>query len=123
MLAVRAERCRAARAGRSGTITVDEMRDGLRTKGSKIPESELQRIMENADVNGDGAAARHACCAFRLCCCGGMHASASPICASTQCAAAPGAQAPPPERPPAAPVCLLCVARLARSVAARQGGL
>eukprot|EP00879_Flechtneria_rotunda_P004051 GHRR01004294.1.p1 GENE.GHRR01004294.1~~GHRR01004294.1.p1 ORF type:complete len:279 (+),score=107.43 GHRR01004294.1:1153-1989(+) len=38
----------------SGTITVDEMRDGLRAKGSKIPESELQRIMENADVNGDG---------------------------------------------------------------------
>jgi hypothetical protein len=41
----------------SGTITVDEMRDGLRAKGSKIPESELQRIMENADVNGEPAAA------------------------------------------------------------------
>eukprot|EP00775_Hariotina_reticulata_P005659 gene5659-5898_t len=38
----------------SGTITVDEMRDGLRSKGTKIPEVELQRIMENADVNGDG---------------------------------------------------------------------
>ena len=30
------------------------MRDGLRSKGTKIPEVELQRIMENADVNGDG---------------------------------------------------------------------
>lgn len=38
----------------SGTITVDEMRDGLMAKGGLIPESELQRIMENADVNGDG---------------------------------------------------------------------
>lgn len=39
---------------RSGTITVDELREGLRKKGTKIPETELQRIMENADVNGDG---------------------------------------------------------------------
>jgi hypothetical protein len=46
-----------ARCCCSGTITVDEMRDGLRAKGSKIPESELQRIMENADVNGEPAAA------------------------------------------------------------------
>lgn len=38
----------------SGTITVDEMREGLLAKGGLIPESELQRIMENADVNGDG---------------------------------------------------------------------
>ena len=38
----------------SGTITVDEMREGLMAKGGLIPESELQRIMENADVNGDG---------------------------------------------------------------------
>jgi hypothetical protein len=47
----------------SGTITVDEMRDGLRAKGSKIPESELQRIMENADVNGEPAAAAAAAAA------------------------------------------------------------
>lgn len=38
----------------SGTITIDELREGLKKKGTKIPESELQRIMENADVNGDG---------------------------------------------------------------------
>lgn len=39
---------------RSGTITVDEMREGLRAKDTKIPEAELQVIMANADVNGDG---------------------------------------------------------------------
>lgn len=38
----------------SGTITVDEMREGLRAKDSKIPEAELALIMANADVNGDG---------------------------------------------------------------------
>lgn len=30
------------------------MREGLMAKGGLIPESELQRIMENADVNSDG---------------------------------------------------------------------
>ena len=39
---------------KNGTITVDELREGLRNKGSIIPESELQRIMTNADINGDG---------------------------------------------------------------------
>jgi hypothetical protein len=38
----------------SGTITVDEMREGLRAKDTKIPEAELELIMANADVNGDG---------------------------------------------------------------------
>ena len=38
----------------SGTITVEEMREGLRRKGGRIPETELQRIMDMADVNGDG---------------------------------------------------------------------
>lgn len=38
----------------SGTITVDEMREGLRAKDTKIPEAELEAIMANADVNGDG---------------------------------------------------------------------
>jgi calcium-dependent protein kinase len=38
----------------SGTITVEEMREGLRKKGGRIPETELQRIMDLADVNGDG---------------------------------------------------------------------
>lgn len=38
----------------SGTITVDEMREGLRNKDVKIPEAELEAIMANADVNGDG---------------------------------------------------------------------
>lgn len=30
------------------------MREGLRAKDSKIPEAELEAIMANADVNGDG---------------------------------------------------------------------
>lgn len=30
------------------------MREGLRAKNSKIPEKELEIIMANADVNGDG---------------------------------------------------------------------
>jgi hypothetical protein len=30
------------------------MREGLRAKDSKIPEAELELIMANADVNGDG---------------------------------------------------------------------
>ncbi len=38
----------------SGTITVEEMRDGLRKKDALIPEAELGRIMAMADVNGDG---------------------------------------------------------------------
>jgi hypothetical protein len=43
------------------------MRDGLRAKGSKIPESELQRIMENADVNGEiSSTARCSCSATDL---------------------------------------------------------
>lgn len=36
------------------------MREGLRAKGSKIPESELQRIMDNADVNGKSSTALQA---------------------------------------------------------------
>lgn len=39
----------------SGTITVDEMREGLKVKGSRIPEEDLARIMEHADLTGDGA--------------------------------------------------------------------
>jgi Ca2+-binding EF-hand superfamily protein len=30
------------------------MREGMRAKDSKIPEAELEHIMANADVNGDG---------------------------------------------------------------------
>lgn len=30
------------------------MREGLRAKDTKIPEAELEVIMANADVNGDG---------------------------------------------------------------------
>jgi calcium-dependent protein kinase len=39
---------------KSGTITVDELRDGLKKKGTRIKESELQDIMSAADVDGDG---------------------------------------------------------------------
>lgn len=41
-------------ADKSGTITVDELRDALRKKGHLIPEGDLQRLMKSADVNGDG---------------------------------------------------------------------
>eukprot|EP01025_Chloroclados_australasicus_P049366 TRINITY_DN5618_c1_g1_i1.p1 TRINITY_DN5618_c1_g1~~TRINITY_DN5618_c1_g1_i1.p1 ORF type:complete len:498 (-),score=89.57 TRINITY_DN5618_c1_g1_i1:1369-2862(-) len=39
---------------KSGTITVSEMKEALKLKGGDIPSEELQRIMENADVDGDG---------------------------------------------------------------------
>ena len=39
---------------RSGTITVEELRDGLKQKGSLLPADELVAIMENADIDGDG---------------------------------------------------------------------
>ncbi|KAI8470620.1 MAG: kinase-like domain-containing protein [Monoraphidium minutum] len=38
----------------SGTITVDEMREGLKSKGTLIPEEDLAALMENADLTGDG---------------------------------------------------------------------
>ena len=38
----------------SGTITAEEMQEGLRTKGARIPAADLQRIMDLADINGDG---------------------------------------------------------------------
>lgn len=50
--------CTTAAVICSGTITIDEMREGLRAKGSKIMADELQCIMANADVNGDGALLR-----------------------------------------------------------------
>mmetsp|Transcript_12291 Transcript_12291/g.22016 ORF Transcript_12291/g.22016 Transcript_12291/m.22016 type:complete len:507 (-) Transcript_12291:2527-4047(-) len=37
----------------SGTITVDELRDGLRLKGADIALTEVQRIMDNIDINGN----------------------------------------------------------------------
>eukprot|EP01026_Neomeris_dumetosa_P039073 TRINITY_DN31_c9_g1_i8.p2 TRINITY_DN31_c9_g1~~TRINITY_DN31_c9_g1_i8.p2 ORF type:complete len:295 (-),score=58.44 TRINITY_DN31_c9_g1_i8:399-1283(-) len=39
---------------KSGTITVQELREALRLKGASLPEDELQNIMQNADVDGDG---------------------------------------------------------------------
>jgi len=39
---------------KSGAITLDELREGLKAKGSAIPTAELERIMHDADINGDG---------------------------------------------------------------------
>lgn len=38
----------------SGTITYDELREGLARLGSKLTESEVKQLMEAADVDGDG---------------------------------------------------------------------
>ncbi|GFH16267.1 calcium-dependent protein kinase, partial [Haematococcus lacustris] len=37
----------------SGTISVDELREGLRKKGTTLALQEVQRIMDNIDVNGN----------------------------------------------------------------------
>uniref|UniRef100_A0A7S0RDU7 non-specific serine/threonine protein kinase n=1 Tax=Pyramimonas obovata TaxID=1411642 RepID=A0A7S0RDU7_9CHLO len=39
---------------KSGAITVEEMRTGLKTMGSQLSEKELEEIMANADIDGDG---------------------------------------------------------------------
>lgn len=39
----------------SGTITVDELRQGMKRMGTKIPDSELRAIMNAADVDQNGA--------------------------------------------------------------------
>ena len=39
---------------RSGTITISELREGLKQKGNKISEEELQRILGATDVDGNG---------------------------------------------------------------------
>ncbi|GIM09705.1 hypothetical protein Vretimale_13530 [Volvox reticuliferus] len=38
----------------SGSITVEELRQALRRKGTLIPAEELERIMAQADISGDG---------------------------------------------------------------------
>ncbi|PKA61492.1 Calcium-dependent protein kinase 3 [Apostasia shenzhenica] len=38
----------------SGTITFDELKDGLTKLGSKLSESEVRQLMEAADVDGNG---------------------------------------------------------------------
>lgn len=52
----------------SGTISVDELREGLRKKGTKIDQAEVQRIMDNIDVNGNRweSAGVHPCCLCML---------------------------------------------------------
>lgn len=39
---------------KSGTLTIDELREALKRKGHLIPEHDLQRLVKSADVNGDG---------------------------------------------------------------------
>eukprot|EP01024_Parvocaulis_polyphysoides_P007797 TRINITY_DN12295_c0_g1_i4.p1 TRINITY_DN12295_c0_g1~~TRINITY_DN12295_c0_g1_i4.p1 ORF type:complete len:538 (+),score=105.98 TRINITY_DN12295_c0_g1_i4:568-2181(+) len=39
---------------KSGTITVEELRQALKEKGQALPDSELKGIMENVDVDRDG---------------------------------------------------------------------
>lgn len=41
-------------ADRNGTITVDELRQGLKAKGTLLPEADLQRLMSDMDVDGNG---------------------------------------------------------------------
>jgi calcium-dependent protein kinase len=38
----------------SGTVTADELAEGLKAKGALIPEADLARIMAEADTSGDG---------------------------------------------------------------------
>jgi calcium-dependent protein kinase len=53
----------------SGTITLDELRQGLASRGAALPEGELQALMAMADVDGSReldyqefvAATMHAC--------------------------------------------------------------
>ncbi|TVU14899.1 hypothetical protein EJB05_38396 [Eragrostis curvula] len=40
---------------KSGTITVEELKDGLRKLGSKISEAEVQKLMEAVDVDKSGS--------------------------------------------------------------------
>ncbi|KAL6882635.1 hypothetical protein ACP4OV_011325 [Aristida adscensionis] len=40
---------------RSGTITVEELKEGLRKLGSKISEAEVQKLMEAVDVDKSGS--------------------------------------------------------------------
>lgn len=39
---------------KSGTITVDELRQGLKEKGELLPDTDLQKLMSNMDVDGNG---------------------------------------------------------------------
>ncbi|WOG86335.1 hypothetical protein DCAR_0205537 [Daucus carota subsp. sativus] len=39
----------------SGTITYDELKDGLRKLGTELSESEVGQLIEGADVDGDGS--------------------------------------------------------------------
>ncbi|KAL8170878.1 hypothetical protein V2J09_022682 [Rumex salicifolius] len=39
----------------SGTITVEELRQGLQKQGTKLSETEVQQLMEAADADGNGA--------------------------------------------------------------------
>ncbi|KAJ6841727.1 calcium-dependent protein kinase 1 [Iris pallida] len=38
----------------SGTVTFEELKDGLNKWGTKLPDSEVMRLMESADVDGNG---------------------------------------------------------------------
>jgi len=40
---------------KSGTITVEELKEGLRKLGSKISEAEVQKLMEAVDVDKSGS--------------------------------------------------------------------
>lgn len=38
----------------SGTITLEELKQGLSKSGTKLTESEVQQLMEAADADGNG---------------------------------------------------------------------
>lgn len=39
---------------KSGSITVEEFAAALRRKGNNIPEDQVQRLVQDADIDGDG---------------------------------------------------------------------
>lgn len=41
-------------ADKSGTITTKEFAAALRRKGSNLPEEEVQQLVQDADIDGDG---------------------------------------------------------------------
>lgn len=41
-------------ADKSGTITTKEFAAALRRKGNNLPEEEVQQLVQDADIDGDG---------------------------------------------------------------------
>lgn len=46
-------------ADKSGTITAKEFAAALRRKGNNLPEEEVQQLVQDADIDGDGTIDYH----------------------------------------------------------------